>query len=275
MKTIWIAVLLVACSCGVFAAEPAESPAPASPFEQGIADLERNTALGAMIETRPATEIELGELRVLADRGLKQARALVVQTPDSADAHYLLGSWLLYGYRVVQVDEITFDASGASGIRTVNRVILGLTDDPEEGLAALAKASELAPDNGDYLLDYAAALGDSGRLTEARGILKGIWGGTPALSTLQTMRAGFLLAGVSEAEGDLSGAREWVYAALALEPDTAMGVELLRHLDAAAAAEWRAALDAAVAAAQAGFEEEYYAEPEASEVESYEGQATE
>lgn len=230
-----------------------------------MADFERNTMLGAILQTRPATEAELVNLRVLADRGLKQARTLAQQKPDSADAQYLLGSWLLYGYRVVQVDEITLDASGTSRVRSVNRVIFGLTDDPEEGLAALKKATELASDNGDYLLDYAAALGDYGRPAEARSILKGIWVGTPQLSTAQTMHAGFLLAGVSEAEGNLPTAREWIYSALALDPDTAMGVELLRHLDAVAAAEWRAALDAAVTAAQTGFEGEHYDEERYSE----------
>jgi len=257
MKTIWIAVLLTVCACAAFAADPAQTPAPASPFEQGMADFDRNTTLGAMLEARPATDAELGELRVLSDRGLKQARALVQQDPNSADAQYLLGSWLIYGYRVVPVDEITFDGSGASGTRTTNRIILGLKDDPAEGLAALKKATALAPNNGDYLLDYAAALGDTGRIDEARGVLKGVWAGTPQLSIPQTMRAGFLLANAADAQGDLSAAREWVYSALALDADTAMGVELLRDLDAAVAADWNAALDAAVAAAQADGEESY------------------
>jgi hypothetical protein len=261
MKTMWLVVLVALCPCAVFAAEPVQLPEPPVPLDQGLQDFERNVALGAVLETRPGTEAEVVELRLLADRGLEQARALVEQEADSAEAQYLLGSWLLYGYRIVQVDQITFDAAGASGLRTVNRVIQGLVDDPSEGLGALKRATELAPDNGDYLLDYAAALGDLGGLTEARGLLKGVWAGEPQLSPAQTMRAGFLLASVAEAEDDLAAAREWVYSALALDPDTQAGVEMLRRLDAAQAAAWQAA----ISEVQAGYEEEFYEEEEYSE----------
>lgn len=63
MKTSGLVVLVALCSCGVFAAEPVQLPEPASPVDEGLQDLERNVALGAVPETRPPTQAELGELR--------------------------------------------------------------------------------------------------------------------------------------------------------------------------------------------------------------------
>jgi hypothetical protein len=232
MRAALVTLALMLSTCMAWAGEAA-APAKGGPsVVEGMGDFERNTALGAVLATRPGTPAELAETRMLADRGLKAAQALVAEHPDSADAQYLLGSWLLYGYRVVEVEQISFDATGGQRTQTVSRVIQGMSDDPAPGLAALKKSTELAPNNGEYLLDYAAALGDYGQLDLAGGILKGIWAGQPALSLEQKMHAGFLLAGVAEAEGDYGNAREWIYSALSLNPATAEAVERLRGLDA-------------------------------------------
>jgi hypothetical protein len=190
---------------------------------------------------------------VLADRGVKQAREAVAAHPDSADARYALGSWLLYGYRVADVDQISFDAQGNAQTERVMRVVQGMSDDPQEGLDALKQASELAPTNGQYLLDYAAALVDYDRADQAEGILKGVWAGQPDLPVESRMRAGVLLSSLAEADGDLNGAREWIYSALSLDPLAAPAVERLREIDAAALA---AALAPPAPAAEAGGETE-------------------
>ena len=234
----------------------------------GMRDFERNAALGAVLETRPGTPAELGELRLLANRGLKAAQELVDKHPDSADAQYLLGSWILYGYRVVTIEQIAFDPTRGARTETVNRIIQGLADDPQPGLDALKKSTELTPNNGDYLLDYGAALSDWDRTFEAAGILKGIWAGQPPLSEEQKMRAGLLLSGISEAQGDLAGAREWIYSALSLDASAAEAVEYLRHLDAAQAAEaWEEYYEAAgeegyEEGSEEQYEEEYQEESE-------------
>jgi hypothetical protein len=115
-----------------------------------------------------------------------------------------------------------------------------MSDDPEEGLAALNRASELAPGNGQYLLDYAAALMDYDRAEQAEGILTSAWAGQPELPVALKMHAGLLLSAIAEANGDLDGAREWIYSALSLDPLAAPAVERLRELD-------QAALEAALA----------------------------
>ena len=241
MRAALVTLALMLSTCMAWAGEAA-APAKGGPsVVEGMGDFERNAALGAVLTMRPGTPAELAETRTLADRGLKAAQAQVAEHSDSADARYLLGSWLLYGYRVVEVEQISFDATGGQRTQTVSRVIQGMSDDPAPGLAALKKSTELAPNNGEYLLDYAAALGDYGQLDEARGILKGIWTGQPALSLEQKMHAGFLLAGVAEAEGDYGNAREWIYSALSLSPATAEAVERLRGLDAEEAAAQEAA----------------------------------
>lgn len=235
MRAVLAVTVLMACACVAWAGEQA-APGPAA-ITDSMRDFERNVALGAVLETRAGTPAELGELRLLADRGMKAAQDLAAKDPNSADAQYLLGSWLLYGYRVVTVDQIAFDETRGARTETVNRIIQGLSDDPQPGLAALKKSTELAPNNGDYLLDYGAALSDWDRMFEATGILKGIWAGQPPLSDAQKMRAGILLSGISETQGDLGAAREWIYSALSLDPAAAEAVEHLRNLDAAQAAE--------------------------------------
>jgi len=251
MRAALVVLALVLSTSMVWAGETAAPAQSGASFAQGMKDFERNTALGAVLATRPGTPAELAETKVLADRGLKAAQELVAKDPNSAEAQYLLGSWLLYGYRVIEVQQISYDPAGGMRTETVSRAVMGLTNDPGEGLAALKRAADLAPNNGEYLLDYAAALGDTGQLDQARGVLKAIWAGQPAVSLEQKMRAGFLLSGVAEAEGDYGNAREWIYSALSLSPASAEAVERLRHLDA----EETAAQEAAWAAEQAAPEE--------------------
>ena len=231
MRRACLFLLLATMVCVAMPAMAAGQGPAAAP---SMSDLERSMALGAVLEMREGTQAELGELRALADRGVKQARAAVAANPDSAEAQYALGSWLLYGYRVVEVDQISFDAQGNAETERVTRVLQGMGDDPEEGLAALNKASELAPANGQYLLDYAGGLMDYDRVDQAEGILKAAWAGQPDLPVALKMRAGILLSGVAEANGDLDGAREWIYSALSLDPLAAPAVYRLRELDEAA-----------------------------------------
>jgi len=267
MRAVLAVTMLLACACAAWAGEPAEPGASAATrMADATRDFERNVALGAILQTRPGTPTELNELRLLADRGLKAAQALAAENPDSAEAQYLLGSWLLYGYRVVKVEQIAFDAATGARTETVTRVIQGMSHDPQVGLDALRESTALAPDNGDYLLDYAAALMDWDRMFDATGILKGIWAGEPPLSQAQRMRAGLLLSSIAEAQGDLAAAREWIYAALSLDAAAARAVEHLRRLDAAqVAAAWN---EFYRSQAQESYDEEYAEEEGVGDVET-------
>jgi hypothetical protein len=264
--TLLVLALMAGVSWGAEAAQQDTSLA-----EQAMADFDRNIALGAVLEVRPGTRTELDQLRLLADRGLERARDMVAQGPESAEAHYLLASWLLYGYTVVEVEKITFDSQGGARSEVVSQVVQGLADDPEEGLQALRKAAELAPESGDYLLDLAAALFDFGQAFEAQGILKGIWAGEPELDSEHKMQAALLLSSIAETEGDIPDAREWIYAALSLDPVVAPAIEHLRRLDAAEAAAAEEATAAAVEQAlQQAYAEQYEdVEPEYYDEESY------
>lgn len=273
MKTgCWMAALVVVAMGVGLAAEPTAKTA--ADLSKGMRDLERNVALGTALTMRDGLPAEYDEVSQLAEQGLAAAREAVAKQPGSAEAHYLLGSWLLYAYRVVEVRRLTSDPLGGERAETVRTVAMGLSDTPDEGLAELVRATELAPENGQYLLDYAAALVDCEFPADAMGILKRAWTGEPKLSQEQRMQAGLLLSDVYVYQGEAQQAREWVYVALSLDPTTARAVERLRHLDAAQAAEAEAALAEAVAAARAealGLEEPEaeVGEEEAPEEEPY------
>lgn len=252
-------------------------PAPAGEaFDEGpsvgvsstMGDFQRNAALGATLSLRSGMPEEYEEVKTLAERGLAAARGAVDDDPESAEARYVLGSWLLYGYRVVEVRRITIDSRQGERTATEPQVVMGLLEDPEEGLGALVAATELEPENGTYVLDYAAALIDCGRPARATGVLKGVWAGEPELTGEEKMWAALLLSDIQAYEGRLQEAREWIYAALSLDATAARAVERLRHLDAA-----EAAAEAAEAAEDAVWVEE--AQSEEGWVESETGEGSE
>jgi hypothetical protein len=248
MKTACWMVLFLICALVACAAEPPPEARAEELIVEIAEDFGRNAALGAALSMRRGTTEEVSALRELAERGLRKAREAVERDPDSVQAQYWLGSWLLYGYDVVEVEQVTYDPEGGGRTETVALAVQGLSEAPEEGLDALRRSTELAPNSGDHLLEYATALADYGRVYEARALLKAAWVGEPELALEQKMHAGLLLADIAAIEENLAAAREWVYAALSLSPAGAMGVERLRYLDAAQAAEALAAAAAAEAA---------------------------
>jgi tetratricopeptide (TPR) repeat protein len=167
----------------------------------------------------------------LADRGLQAARALVAMRPDSAEAQYLLGSWLIYGYRVVESETVSFDATGGEHREKTQEVAQGLADSPAEGLKALESAHALAPQNGRYFVDYGAALYDCDRPEEAMSVLKKVWLGTADLTLPDKVRTALLMSDLLADQGEVSEAREWVYRALSLDPKLLPVVPRLRRLD--------------------------------------------
>jgi len=227
--------LVTVVLAGALPSLAAQAGAPALSLEAGLRDLEQQAGLGAALSMRPASEAELNQLQQMADHGLAAARAAAADAPGSAEAHYLLGSWLLYGYRVVEARTIVADAHGVERVEVVRQPLQGLSDEPDEGLEALRRAAELAPTSGRYLLDYAAALGDYGRPSQAMDILKRAWAGDPPLDPEQRMRAGLLISDLHAGRGELAAARSWVYQALAALPQNAEAVERLRWLDVAEA----------------------------------------
>ena len=269
----WVAVLILVCCCVSWGAEP-EAAKSLTPLEQGEADFEQNVALGPALTMRAGLPGEMERLSQLFAGGLKAARDAVAGQPEAAEAHYLLGSWILYGYRVVEVQGIAIDAEGGTYTQTVAGVVQGSTDSAEEGLESLRRATELAPGNGRYLLDYTVALADYERPTEAILILRAIWAGQPELTPENKMEAGLVLSDIYAAEGRLAEGREWVYDALSVKPENAGAVQRLRLLDSAQAAEAAAQAEAAAeqsaeAAAQAEVAAEQAAEA-AAQVEGLE-----
>jgi len=236
----WTAGLLLLSMCVCCAGEIAAEKPP--PLQQEMSDFYRNAALGVALTMRAGSPAELEELQKLADQGLKAAREIATKNPDSPEAHYLLGSWLLYGYRVAKVQRISYDPETGESVELTTQVVQGTADGPDEGLAELKRVTELAPTKGDYFLDYAAALADCDRLLEAQALLKSAWAGQPALAQQGKMRAGVLLGDISAALDDLSDARQWIYRALSLDPAAAEAVARLRWLDAAQAEEAAQAL---------------------------------
>jgi len=236
---LWTALALVMLAAsGTAAQQTAErgsSGAAALPtLSEQMKAFARNVSLGEKLMLRPGSPKELDELDGLARRGLAAARAWVEQDPDSADAHYLLGSWLLYGYRVVETRD-TFGMVGAGAGEVTRRVVLGLGDDCTEGLQALRTAALLAPDRGQYAIDYGAALLDCGESEEARSVLRDAWDGRAKLTVEERVRTAILLSRASLDLWRFAEAREWAYAALSQVPGNAPAVQRLKELDRAQA----------------------------------------
>jgi len=231
-----VAGLLSATTAWAGTARVPHTAAPSRPAAPaGMQQFEKNTTLGADLEVRVGTEEEYSQVRTLADRGLAAARNLVAANPQNAEAQYMLGSWLLYGYRAVTTQETTTDATGEAHTSRTRKVVQRLSDDPTEGLGALKKATELAPGNATYALDYAAALLDVGQPEQAIVTLQGAWNGKPLLNQQQKARAGLLLADAYSVQGRIPESREWLYSTLLLNAENAEIVRKLRALDVEAA----------------------------------------
>jgi len=205
---------------------------PVATQQDWLKDFNLNTSLGEQLQARTGTPGELDEVQKLADRGLKAAREAVQKDPKSAAAQYQLGSWLLYGYRVMTTQQTTTDEAGTTRTTTVRRAVMGLTDDTQEGLQALGAAYELAPTNAQYVLDYAVALIDTDNPEEAMGLLQTAWGDKPKLTPDQKARTGIMLSDAYAAQGNTTDAREWLYTTLLLDPNNTEIVRRLRALDA-------------------------------------------
>jgi len=223
-------LLILLCACAAWSAAPptpAAAPTPATVMK----DLERNAALGQALTHRQGSADELALVQKLADRGLQGARDLVAKNPDSAEAQYLLGSWLLYGYRAIEREDVSFDTGGGEHREKTRQVSQGLSDSPADGLTALQSAHTLAPENGRYFVDYGAALYDCDLPDEAMSVLKKAWLSALKLTPQDKLRTALLMSDLLADQGEVSGAREWMYRALLLDPKNAELVPRLRHLD--------------------------------------------
>jgi tetratricopeptide (TPR) repeat protein len=192
---------------------------PVATQQDWLKDFDLNGSLGEQLQGRTGTPGELDEIQKLANKGLKAARAEVEKDPGNAAAQYHLGSWLLYGYRVMTTQQTTTDEAGQMRTTTIRRAVMGLSDNTAEGLQALGAAYELAPTNAEYVLDYAAALIDTDNPEEAMGLLQTAWGDKPKLAPGQKARAGLMLSDAYVAQGNYPDAREWLYTTLLLDPN--------------------------------------------------------
>jgi hypothetical protein len=210
----------------------AAAPAKAlTEYEAGLKDLDRNVALGQALTKREGSADELAMVQKLAERGEASARQLVERDPKSAPSQYLLGSWLLYGYHVAQIEQVETDASGEERHLKVKAVVQGLGDSPMEGLEALRTAQELDPKNASYLMDYSEALLDWGQPTEAMSVLKQVWAADLTLTATQKVRVALLMSDIHAERGELPDARKWLYRALSELPQNAPIVQRLQELD--------------------------------------------
>jgi len=253
---LWLAFTVVLLAIPAWAAEPPAEPGASatSVLEQNARDFERDTALGAVLSARPGTDAELKQLQALASSGLRAAEEAVAKYPDNAQACYLLGSWLLYGYGVKEVRQVVVTRdTAASGNST--QVVQGLEDDVDRGLAALKKAADLEPDKARYVIDYGAALFDCDRLSEAMGYLKSAWATKQELAAAEKLEIALLLSRIYETQGQGEDAREWVYSGLAANPENVAVVQHLRWLDKALPEAEQAAAAEAAAEEAAGIEQ--------------------
>lgn len=225
----WLLLTMWGTTGLALAATPSSvaAPTPATVMH----DLERNAALGEALSQRQGSPEEYAVLQKLYDRGLTAAREFVAAKPNSPELQYLLGSWLLYGYRVTATENVFYDVNGEERRESVRAVLQGLAENAAEGLKALEVAHSLAPQNARYFVDYGAALYDCGHLWEAMEVLKKAWSASAKFPVQEKMRTALLISDVLADQGEISEAREWVYRALALDPKNQEVTPRLRRLD--------------------------------------------
>ena len=264
MKSLACWLLLVILPVGIAWGAPDTAkgtPAKAAPaaasmaYQDSLKDLAWNTGLGQALTHRGGSSDELALVQKLADRGLETARAWIAKDPQSAEAHYLLGSWLLYGYRVVQTDHLSIDAAGIEHHSKVESVAQSLSESSQEGLDALRTAQELAPKNPQYVMDYAAALLDWEQSAEAMAAVKKVWAENLNLTPAQQARAALLMSDIHVARGELIEARTWIYRALSAQAQNAPILDRLKKLDALTAQAAKEASKQAPAAEEPGLSE--------------------
>lgn len=224
-------LMLTLWATAVFAVAAAPNPAAAPTPAAAMNDLERNAALGEALAQRHGAAEEYAVVQKLYDRGLNAARTLAAATPKSAEIQYLLGSWLLYGYRVVEVENVFYDVNGEERRETEKAVLQGLAEDDAEGLKALEAAHSLAPQNARYFVDYGAALYDCDQLGPAMDVLNKAWRASAKFPLQEKTRTALLLSDILADQGEILEAREWVYRALLLDAKHQDLVPRLRRLD--------------------------------------------
>ncbi len=147
-------VLGMLVSCGLAAESPKELAAAEKAFESNI-------TLGNSLVGKPVSMEQVSNAEAFYQEAARQARQLVANTPDLAEAHRFLGLILCMGYRAVQVEQPA-DTQGGRPKR-VFFLQRGGTD-CEEGLGVLRIAMKLRP---AYQVDYAKALLTCGTTADA------------------------------------------------------------------------------------------------------------
>ena len=175
MRSLLLASLLIALATAAgFGASAALTSPELEAARQALKD---NLTLGQSLQGKPATGKEAAEAQRLLYEGLPQAREAARQQPDSALAHDLLGSFLMLAYEPAEVRSAGTDpVTGLPNMRT--QIVLRQSapgGESEEGLAELAKATQLDPANGDFWLDYAQALLLCRKLDRALQELNQVW----------------------------------------------------------------------------------------------------
>ncbi len=211
--------LLVLAACGTAYTAGGGASAPPELLAAQEA-LKQNLALGAALDGRSATSEQADEATQLVEDGLAKARAYATQQPRAAEAHHLIGLFLLFAYRPVKSGSasVTDSKTGQVSQTTLTVLRLGGKEACEEGLAELRTAARLDAGDVGIQLDYAEALQQCDQAKHSGNLLSALWQRRTGLTGAQRARAARLAAQAYRAQNQPGDEVRWLHEVLASDP---------------------------------------------------------
>ncbi|MFB3882605.1 MAG: thioredoxin family protein [Armatimonadota bacterium] len=219
-------VTLICCAAA------SEAPAHGADLAAATQAYKQNVKLGELLAGKPASAEQVAEAERLFNTALAGARSAVCETPDSAEAHHLLGMVLCTGYRPVSMNQ----GSRAIGATKAPRAVLlrGAAAECGEGVAELRRATELADSTADYVLDCASGMLTCGDAKSAQEQATSLWERKASLSKQEALRCAWLLADCARAVNTPEVETRWLQEVLKLSPKDRTAVERGAKIAAAA-----------------------------------------
>jgi thioredoxin-like negative regulator of GroEL len=230
----FLALVVIALCAGAAVAVSAQGTGQVPDLTAAKQAYRANVKLGESLAGKPASAEQVAEAQRLFDEALMKARGAISESPQSADAHRLVGLVLCTAYKPVTINPGS-QAQGGEKVKPPTTVLLrGAAGDCQEGVAELRSALQLANSAPDYVLDYAEAMFTCGDAKGAQEQAASVWDQRASLSKEQSIRCARLLAECGRATNTPDVETRWLQEVLKLSPKDKAAGERLTRIAAAA-----------------------------------------